>query len=154
MKMLGKILAAHPLDCSPYDKLKFVRLNGRVPLYSVDGCGDRASRAYDALGRAFSKYGGNCFYCSDAMAPQRLLASGPHRDHVIPRSKQKNDLLHNLVIACGNCGRGKGSSSIELFRPDAAGRYLEALHRHLSLCVKRDFGARLNPSSPPPPKRA
>lgn len=152
--MLGKILAAHPLVESPYDKLKFVRLNGQVPLYSVEGCGDRASRAYDALGRAFSKYGGTCFYCSGPLKPQKLFATGPHRDHVIPRCKQKNDLLHNLVIACGNCGCKKGSSSIERFRPDAAGRYLEALNRHLSLCVKRDFGARTNPSPPPPPTRA
>lgn len=152
MSHLGKFIAAHPLASTPYDKLRYVRLDKRrVPLYTVEGCGERASGAFDALGRAFAKYGGQCFYCSKKL-DGKLSSGGPHRDHVIARRKERNDLVHNLVIACGKCGAEKGDKPIERFRRDAAGKYLEALNRHLSICLRREFGAAPNLSSRPPPK--
>ena len=140
MSKLGKILATHPLAFTPYDKLEFVRLNNRkVPLYIVEGCSEDPCGAFDALGKAFRKYGGPCFYCGKKLKPQGLSCGGPHRDHVIAQSKDGDDLLHNLVIACGKCGAEKANKPIERFRPHAAGRYLEALNRHISICMKRDF---------------
>lgn len=140
MSHLGKFIAAHPLAGSPYDKLRYARLDKRrVPLYTVASCGDHESGAYDALGRAFAKFGGECFYCAEQLTGGKLSSSGPHRDHVIAQSKGRNDLLHNLVIACGKCGAKKGRKPIEEFQPEAAGKYLEALNRHLSICLRRKF---------------
>ncbi len=130
-------IAAHPLDGAPYDKLEFVRLDqNRAPLYRVKGCDAPASGALDALGRAFARYGGKCFYCPTKFTPQALSLQGAHRDHVVPKSRGGSGMLHNLVIACSKCDRTKANHPIHDFRPIAAKDYLAALEKHIAASVK------------------
>jgi 5-methylcytosine-specific restriction endonuclease McrA len=86
----------------------------------------------DALARAFAAYGGSCFYCEREFPPQKLSTRGAHRDHVIATSKGGSDRLHNLVIACQECGTEKANRSIRDFRPSAADKYVAALERHIA----------------------
>jgi 5-methylcytosine-specific restriction endonuclease McrA len=132
-----EVVAAHPLAGLPYDKLKYVHLDqNRVPIYAVEGCDDAPAGAYTALGRAFKKHGGLCFYCSKSFKPQPLRKNGPHRDHVIAKCHRGPDLLHNLVIACARCGRDKGCSDIIEFRHESGAKYLRALAAHLDQCLR------------------
>ncbi|MET1112973.1 MAG: HNH endonuclease [Allosphingosinicella sp.] len=144
-------IAAHPLAGIPYEKLKFVRMNNRrVPLYSVEGIVRAPERPIDALGRAFAKYGGECFYCGKPFKPQPLSPKGPHRDHVMPVCDGGSDRLHNLVIACAGCGSAKSNKAWPDFDPKATKRYLAALEKHLA----RSFGWPASPSARPPPSPA
>lgn len=130
-------IAAHPLEGRPYDKLIFVELNHHyVPIYRVVGCDLPAAGAFEALGRAFEKYGGECFYCRIKFKAQPLSLLEAHRDHVIATSLGGSALLHNLVIACKKCGRDKSNDPVHDFRPKAAKAYLSALERHIADCVK------------------
>jgi len=130
-------IAAHPIREVPYDKLVFVKLDrNRVPLYSVTGREEPPSGTLTALGRAFERHGGKCFYCSAKFEPQPFSSRVAHRDHVLAASKGGSDLLHNLVIACTSCGRAKADDPIHDFRPRAAKDYLAALESHISRCVR------------------
>jgi 5-methylcytosine-specific restriction endonuclease McrA len=140
MSNIDKRIAGHPLLGNPYDKLQPVRLDGnRVPLYVVKGTPDGPAGAFEALGRAFENYGGKCFYCPTKFKPQSL-STNAHRDHVLAVSNGGSDLLHNLVIACGKCGRTKSNDLIHDFRPKSAKEYLAALERHISECVRAGPG--------------
>jgi 5-methylcytosine-specific restriction endonuclease McrA len=141
MSRFDKLIAAHPLRGNPYDKLEFVRFDGNgTPLYRVEGVGGAARGAATALGKAFELYGGKCFYCPTKFSPQRLSNdnSTAHRDHVIATSQGGTTLLHNLVIACGRCGRTKADDPVHEFRPKSAKEYLEALNRHIAACLGQD----------------
>ena len=138
MSRIDKLIAAHPLSCTPYDKLEYVRTDANgTPLYRVDGTAQEAG-ALEALGRAFATFGGKCFYCPTKFKPQPLSngTSGAHRDHVIAASNGGSDLLHNLVIACGKCGRTKGCDPVHDFRPKSAREYLDALNKHIEACLR------------------
>lgn len=138
MSKFEKIVATHPVRGKPYDKLEFVRVNDHgVPLYRVHGLDDDPMSGWNALGRAFELYGGRCFYCATKFKPQPL-SNDPvkaHRDHVIATSQGGTDLLHNLVIACGKCGRTKSHDPIHDFRPKSAKEYLAALNTHIAHCL-------------------
>jgi 5-methylcytosine-specific restriction endonuclease McrA len=139
MSKLDKLIAAHPLGCSPYDKLQFVNFDTHgIPLYTVAGIESPPTGAFEALGRAFAQYGGKCFYCPTKFKPQPLSneLTRAHRDHVIASSQGGSDLLHNLVIACGKCGRTKSNDPIHDFRPKSAKEYLDALNKHIAACLK------------------
>jgi len=58
---------------------------------------------------------------------------------VIAASRGGTALLHNLVIACGQCGRLKADEPVHTFRPQSAGEYLEALNRHLAACLRESL---------------
>lgn len=139
MSHLSKLIAAHPLSGSPYDKLEFVDRNHKgVPLYRVSGSNDPPAGAFQALGTAFALYGGKCFYCPTKFKPQPLSneTTRAHRDHVIATSQGGSNLLHNLVIACGKCGRSKANDPIHDFMPRSAKIYLDALNKHIADCLR------------------
>jgi 5-methylcytosine-specific restriction endonuclease McrA len=126
-------IAKHPLDGLPYDRLEFVKMGpDRTPYYRVVGSNRDPSGALKALGHAFEKYGGACFYCRKKFPPQRLSEKRAHRDHVIPESIGGSNRLHNLVIACAGCGTAKANKPLRQFRPKLADSYLEALERHIA----------------------
>lgn len=130
-------IVAHPIPAVPYDKLEFVRFDGnRVPLYQVKGCSEPPAGALHALGRAFARYGGKCFYCPTRFRPHSLADRKAHRDHVLATSRGGSDMLHNLVIACEKCGRDKADDLIHEFRPRAARDYLAALEKHIAEAVR------------------
>jgi len=147
MSQLSKFIAAHPLNGRPYDRLEFVRCDGNgAPLYKVMGCNEAPTGAFTALGKAFERFGGKCFYCPTRFRPQPL-ANDPtkaHRDHVIAVSNGGSQLLHNLVIACGKCGRTKANDAIHDFRPKSAKEYLAALNRHIEECLGEIPGLQLS----------
>ena len=144
-------ITSHPVKGLPYDHLNFVKMNSRrVPLYSVHGYTGAPTGAKEALGRAFARYGGRCFYCRKKFGPQPLSRKLAHRDHIIAESHGGSDRLHNLVIACTPCGTAKGDRSIQDFRPQVAKEYLAALERHIA----RALGCDASPLSPLPPKPA
>ncbi len=160
MSKLDKRIAAHPIGGKPYDKIEFARFDHHgTPLYGVVGLDESPTRASTALGKAFALYGGKCFYCPTKFKPQPL-ANDPvraHRDHVVAASQGGSRLLHNLVIACGKCGRAKADDPIHDFRPKSAREYLEALNKHLEACLSRapaEGRADVSPSSPPRPAPA
>ena len=68
MKPLQKAVAAHPLaDKTPYNAIKFSRVDGcGTPLYKV-GDGKKEMGAETALRTAFYSYGGHCFLCNEHM---------------------------------------------------------------------------------------
>ena len=143
MSKLEKLITAHPICGTPYDKLEFVRFDSRsVPLYAVTGSDDPPTGAFEALGRAFQRYGGKCFYCPTRFRPQALSneLTKAHRDHVVARCHGGSGHLHNLVIACGKCGRDKADDAIHEFRPKAAKQYLDALNKHLAACLATKEG--------------
>ena len=135
---MNKLIAAHPIGGIPYDNIYFVEFNGNhAPLYRVVGIQGAPTGAATALAKAFEHYGGKCFYCPTKFKPQKL-SNDPvraHKDHVIAASQGGSKLLHNLVIACGKCGRTKSSDPIHDFRPKSAKQYLEALNKHLETCL-------------------
>jgi 5-methylcytosine-specific restriction endonuclease McrA len=137
MAKLERLIAAHPIPGEPYDKLEFVKLNQhRVPLYSVKDCEEPPSGGFEALRRAFVKYGGKCFYCGTRFEAQQLTQGIVHRDHVLAKSRGGSDMLHNLVIACSKCDRIKAADPIHDFRPKSAKAYLAALENHIARCVR------------------
>lgn len=145
-------LAGHPLSGSPYNKLIYDRCDSNgVPLFRVTDVDAPASGAFEALGRAFARHGGRCFYCPTKFKPQSFSNNAAHRDHVHAKSAGGSDMLHNLVIACAKCGRTKGSDSIYDFRPTSAKEYLAALESHIARCVKDADRDKTSPPSPPRP---
>jgi 5-methylcytosine-specific restriction endonuclease McrA len=123
------VIARHPLAGVPYDSLEFVKLNPRrVPLYRVRGQ-TAVSGAFAALGKAFEKYGGTCFYCGKQFNPHRLAEKRAHREHVIPKSAGGSARLHNLVIACTGCGSEKANQPISRFKPEAADDFSRAIEK-------------------------
>jgi 5-methylcytosine-specific restriction endonuclease McrA len=126
-------IALHPLQGVPYDRLEFARmLPDRTPLYRVIGSDKEPSGAFKALGCAFERYGGTCFYCDKKFPPQPLAEGRAHRDHVVPASASGSDRLHNLVIACSGCGAKKANKPLHRFRPRASDAYLQALEGHIA----------------------
>ncbi|MEA3016686.1 MAG: hypothetical protein QOI38_1408, partial [Sphingomonadales bacterium] len=126
-------IAKHPLDGLPYDRLEFVKLSSdRTPHYRVIGSQRTPCGALKALGHAFEIYGGACFYCGKKFGPHRLTKKLVHRDHIVPQSHGGSDRLHNLVIACANCGTEKADKPIRQFRPKLADSYLRLLERHIA----------------------
>jgi 5-methylcytosine-specific restriction endonuclease McrA len=138
MAKLEQLIAAHPIDSNPYDKLEFVELNhDQVALYRVRGCPAPPVRALEALSRAFAAHGGKCFYCATKFKAQKLTQGIVHRDHVLAKSLGGSDMLHNLVIACSKCDRLKAGDPIHEFRPKSAKDYLAALEKHIAKCVRQ-----------------
>jgi 5-methylcytosine-specific restriction endonuclease McrA len=137
MSALHRIIAAHPLaDQSPYGEIKFSRVNGqKIPLYTV-GNDTKDLGAAAAMRSALEQYGANCFYCGKDMPPQKM-SHACTRDHLRPKKEGGSDYLHNLVFACGDCNREKGSTALARFRLEAGERYLGALDEHLSRCLKK-----------------
>lgn len=132
---LQRLVAAHPLvELSPYARIKFSRLhpNG-TPLYKV-GKGKTEFGAERALREAHRRFGGRCFHCDKAIQPGDAEFT---LDHLRPKRDGGEGYLHNLVIACGNCNRAKGSTDLVSFRPEAGGKYLKALDEHLARCLKQ-----------------
>jgi 5-methylcytosine-specific restriction endonuclease McrA len=125
-------IAAPPFPGLPYEKIEFVRLDPkRVPLYRVKG-EPQVAGAFDTLGRAFVRYGGNCFYCGKKFRPASFSQNKAQRDHVVADSSGGSCRLHNLVIACVRCGTLKANKPIPQFRPKAADKYVTLLEGHIS----------------------
>jgi hypothetical protein len=136
VKPLQKAIAAHPLAVSPYDRIKFSRVdNFGTALYKV-GNGKREMGAATALRTAIERFGGTCFHCKASMPPQPLSQQCT-RDHLRPKHDGGGDYLHNLVVACGPCNRQKGGTDVISFRPEAGDEYLKALDAHLIRCLKK-----------------
>ncbi len=137
MSALRRIVAAHPLARhKPYNAIKFSRVDGNgVPLYTV-GKDTKEFGAFGALRCALEKYGANCFHCGKHM-PKQKMSQDCTRDHLRPKKDGGGDHLHNLVFACGDCNRRKGSVDLISFRPEAGEKYLKALDEHLARCLKQ-----------------
>lgn len=136
MHSLHRIVAAHPLQKKPYNAIKYacVDHNG-TPLYTV-GKDVKKLGAAAALRSALEQFGGHCFHCKKWMQPQPM-SHDCTRDHLRPRKDGGQNYLHNLVFACGDCNREKGSKDLISFRPDVGMAYMKALDEHLVRCLKR-----------------
>lgn len=135
MSSLERIVAAHPLAKTPYNAIKFARVDGQgTPLYTV-GKDKKQMGAAAALRAAAQKFGGHCFYCDKFMQPEEVPQVCTN-DHVQPRAKGGHDYLHNLVFACVGCNRAKGAQDLISYRPDDGREYLNALDQHLERCLK------------------
>jgi 5-methylcytosine-specific restriction endonuclease McrA len=135
MTALGSVVAAHPLQEHPYNKITFVRIDGNgTPLYRVPN-DPRDIGAPEALRMAFQKYGGRCFHCRKAL-PAQKLSQQCNRDHVRARSRGGRDYLHNLVLTCGDCNRRKGASDLVAFDSERGASYLKALDDHIMRCLE------------------
>jgi 5-methylcytosine-specific restriction endonuclease McrA len=137
MIALHKIVAAHPLvGCTPYNAIKFSRVDGNgTPLYRV-AKEAKAMGPASALARAVELFGGHCFHCGEWMPPQKLSHECT-RDHLRPKKDGGGDYLHNLVISCGRCNKGKAAMQVVDFNPESAVKYLKALDEHLARCLKQ-----------------
>jgi 5-methylcytosine-specific restriction endonuclease McrA len=137
MSVLNRVVAAHPLASQePYNRIKFSRVDGNgAPLYKV-GHDKKEHGAAAALRSALEKYGANCFHCDKHM-PKQKMSHDCTRDHLRPKAAGGGDYLHNLVFACGDCNRRKGSADLISFRPEAGSKYLKALDEHLARCLKQ-----------------
>lgn len=136
MSVLSKIVAEHPVRKTPYNAIKFLRVDGcGTPLYSV-AKEAKAMGAASALARAVELLGGHCFHCGEWMPPQKL-SHQCNRDHVRPKNDGGRDHLHNLVISCGGCNSGKAATQVVDFSRDSAVKYLKALDEHLARCLKQ-----------------
>jgi len=137
MSSLERIVAAHPLsDRTPYNAIKFARVDGNgAPLYTV-GKDKTARGAAAALRTAAQKFGGHCFYCNLFMRPEEVPKVCTN-DHLQPRAKGGHDYLHNLVFACVDCNLDKRAQDLISYRPDDGREYLQALDAHLVRCLKK-----------------
>ena len=136
MKLLERIVAAHPLAKKPYNAIKFSRVDGNgTPLYTV-GKEKQELGAAEALRTAFERFGGHCFHCKAWMPPQSLSQQCT-RDHLRPKHDGGRDYLHNLVFSCGPCNRNKGGRDVITFRAEVGSEYLKALDAHLVRCLKK-----------------
>lgn len=59
--------------------------------------------------KQFLRQGGLCWYCQDYLPYTRINV-----EHIIPRSKGGTNRKSNLVLACSNCNKNKGSSLVPL----------------------------------------
>lgn len=59
--------------------------------------------------KQFLKQGGLCWYCQDYLPVVRQNV-----EHKLPRSKGGKNNKNNLVLACSNCNRKKGSRVLSL----------------------------------------
>jgi hypothetical protein len=135
MKPLQRLIADHPLKKTPYNAIKFVRVDGEgTPLYKV-GRGQKTMGAASALRLAAQTFGGHCFYCNKYMRAEDVPEVCTN-DHVQPRSKVRHDYLHNLVFACVDCNKEKGARDLISYRPEDCQVYLEALDAHLVECLR------------------
>jgi 5-methylcytosine-specific restriction endonuclease McrA len=136
MSALARLVAAHPLRKTPYNAIKFVRVNGNgTALYTV-GKDKKELGAAAALRSALEQFGGHCFHCEKWMPPQPM-SHDCTRDHLRPKCDGGQDYLHNLVLACGPCNRSKGGTDVVSFRPEVGSEYLKALDEHLVCCLKK-----------------
>lgn len=137
MSALHRIVAAHPLArYKPYNAIKFSRVDGNgTPLYTVASAKNEVGAAA-ALGRAVEMLGAHCFHCDAWMPPQKLSYECT-RDHVRPKKDGGSDYLHNLVISCGDCNKGKAAMQVVDFSRKSAVKYLSALDEHLTRCLKQ-----------------
>jgi hypothetical protein len=135
MKPLKKAVAAHPLaDKTPYNAIKFSRVDGfGTPLYKV-GRGKGEMGAETALRTAFRRYGGHCFLCNEWMTNEDKEVFS--LDHVRPKKDNGTADLHNLVFACRNCNLDKGCKDMAEYKPEVTSAYLKALDAHLVRCLK------------------
>jgi len=135
MSSLTSIVAAHPLRKTPYNAIKFVRVDGNgTPLYRV-GKNPKEMGAAAALRSAAEMFGGHCFYCDRFMRPEDVPQLCTN-DHVKPRAKGGHDYLHNLVFACVGCNRDKKSKDLIQYRPEDGREFLDALDAHLVRCLE------------------
>ena len=135
MSELMALLAAHPLQEEPYNAIRFVRVDGfGTPIYRV-GDDPKEMGPPNALKAAFAMFGGRCFHCKKSMAAQSLSYDCT-RDHLKPRKDGGERYLHNLVLACGSCNRGKGGADLISFNVERGAEYMAALEAHLSRCIR------------------
>jgi 5-methylcytosine-specific restriction endonuclease McrA len=135
MSKLTQVVAAHPLQKKkPYNALRFTRVDGHgTPLYRLKW-DEREMGAYEALKVAFEKLGAHCFHCKKWIEAQPMPAACT-RDHLLPKKNGGRDFLHNLVFACAECNRNKGSKDIVDFNVERGSEYLKALDAHLVRCI-------------------
>ena len=134
MSVLSNIVAAHPLQESPYNLIAYTRPDGNgTPLYRV---AEEAKEmgAPEALKRAFERFGARCFHCQEPLPPQKL-SQHCNRDHLRPLKLGGRSYLHNLVVTCGSCNRRKGAKDIVTFAPERGAEYLKALDDHIMRCL-------------------
>jgi 5-methylcytosine-specific restriction endonuclease McrA len=126
---------AHPLNASPYNRIRFKRFDGQsTAIYEVEGHAGE-SGAYEALARAFAKYGAECFHCGKRMPASNSMDQAS-RDHIHPKAKGGSERLHNLVLAHKKCNQNKAALPLAKFNPDAGDKYLRALDEHISRCIE------------------
>lgn len=117
-------LHAHWCTGLPYKALVHVGESPHgTPLYQVAGSEAPAQKAVGALKAALKVHGGRCFYCPEDAA---CVTAHLEIDHVEPKARCRNDLLHNLVIACKDCNGAKGTLPVEAFSPNAGRAWLLA----------------------------
>jgi 5-methylcytosine-specific restriction endonuclease McrA len=114
----------HWLDEMPYRALVYSHDSPQgTTLYLVAGSVSPARKASGALKDALKLHGGRCFYCpGDA----ECIAAQLNLDHVDPKSRASNDLIHNLVVACKDCNGKKAALPVEAFMPNAGRAWLLA----------------------------
>jgi hypothetical protein len=134
--MLQVLVAHHPLRETPYNKLLYVGANAHgTPLYQVLGMNRSACSAPTALRSAFTRFGGECYYCGTVLKPQ-AKPSPVSLDHVVAKAGGGTNLLHNFVIACKQCNREKASQPIQSFNAAKARDFMTALERHIAESVR------------------
>ena len=127
-------IAAHPIRKTPYNALRFTRVDGNGrPLYRV-ARDPQELGAVAALKRAFEIMGGHCFHCGKWM-PAQAMSHECTRDHMRPRHAGGGDYLHNLVLACGPCNREKGGEALPSFSVERGTTWLNTLDEHLVRCI-------------------
>ena len=134
MSRLPALVTAHPMTKTPYNALRFTRIDGNGrPLYRVAKHPQELGAAA-ALKRAFETLGGHCFHCGKWM-PAQPMSSECTRDHMRPRCDGGGDYLHNLVLACRRCNREKGGEALPSFSVERGTAWLNALDAHLVRCI-------------------
>ena len=64
----------------------------------------------------FKIQSGKCFYCEKEMnLDDANTPDSPTIDHIVPRSEGGVTSIFNLVCACGECNRSKGSTPVIAF---------------------------------------
>ena len=114
--------ARHCVDAVPYRMVVYLRNNKETPLYCVAGAAGGPWSAKNALKKAFSIHGGDCFYCGSAVGPDQLSI-----DHAEPVGAGGKSELQNLLIAHKGCNATKGNQPIECYHPEAGREWLSAL---------------------------
>ena len=66
--------------------------------------------------KTFKKDNFTCRYCGRSPLKDRNVRL--HCDHIIPRSKDGQDILDNLITACGECNMGKMDVILEQYQID------------------------------------
>jgi 5-methylcytosine-specific restriction endonuclease McrA len=57
------------------------------------------------LSRQYARQDARCFYCRVSLRAKRINV-----EHVLPMSRGGDNRSHNLVLACADCNKAKGST--------------------------------------------